>query len=156
MYICKTNLSIYIFMSEKASVIVRFPVKSHVYKYLQKKCGEKLVVNKNDFFGSTVLDIFSKNYSDLEAVNDDYLFPVEISMRYMDKMGIYIDQKIIRKFNSRMDNIFREEMKTFVFTNFEFNSFPKEKSLKQFLDFYNISEEDIKLETLVKYYQRTV
>jgi hypothetical protein len=52
-----------------------------------------------------VLDILSKNYSDLQAVKDDITFPVEISLRYMEKMGVYIDSKIIRKFNTRVDDV---------------------------------------------------
>jgi hypothetical protein len=51
-----------------------------------------------------VLDILSKNYSDLQAVKDDITFPVEISLRYMEKMGVYIDSKII-KFNTRVDDV---------------------------------------------------
>lgn len=137
-------------MSDKSAVVIHFPVKPHVYKYLQYKVGEKLVVTKCDFFGSMVLDILSKNYSDLQSVSNDFTYPVEISIRYMEKMGIYIDSKIIRKFNTRIDDLFREEMRTFVGINYQMNEIPKETSLKQFLFIYNLDEDDIKFETLVK------
>lgn len=137
-------------MSERSAVIIYFPVKPHVYKYLQNKVGEKLVVTKSDFFGGMVLDVLSKNYAVFQAVNDDYTFPVEISMRYMEKMGVYIDGKIIRKFNTRVDDVFREEMRTYVGLNYKANNIPKETSLKQFLFNYNLNEDDIKFETLVK------
>jgi len=137
-------------MSERAAITVHFPVKPHVYKYLQTKCGEKLIVSKNNLFGSIVLDILSKNYSDLQAVNDNFTFPVDISVRYMEKMGFYIDPKIIRKFNTRIDDIFREEMRAYVRISFRLNHIRKETALKQFLSDYNITEEDIKFETLVK------
>lgn len=137
-------------MIERAAVIINFPVKPHVYKYLQKKCGEKLIVSKTNFFGSTILDILSKKHSRYESVTMDLLFPAEISMEYMRSMGIYLDDKIIRKFNTRVDDLFREEMRTYCDTNFEITQIPKEKSLKQLLFYYNISEEDIKFETLVK------
>lgn len=143
-------------MSERSAVIINFPVKLHVYKYLQKKVGEKLVVTKSDFFGSMVLDVLSKNYSDLQSVSDDITFPVEISVRYIDKMGVYIDSKIIRKFNTRIDDVFREEMRTYVGLNFSANKIPKETSLKQFLFNYNMSEDDIKFETLVKDLRRNI
>lgn len=137
-------------MSENCAVVIHFPVKPHVYKYLQNKVGEKLVVSKNNFFGGMVLDVLSKNYSVFQAVNDDHTFPVEISIRYMEKMGIYIDSKIIRKFNTRVDDVFREEMRSFVGINYSANHIPKETSLKQFLFNYNLDEDDIKFETLVK------
>lgn len=143
-------------MSERSAVMIYFPVKAHVYKYLQNKVGEKLVVTKSDFFGGMVLDILSKNYSDLQSVSDELTFPVEISLRYMEKMGIYIDSKIIRKFNTRVDDVFREEMRTYVGLNYTANKIPKETSLKQFLHSYNLCEDDIKFETLVKDLRRNL
>jgi capsid portal protein len=115
-------------MSERTAVTINFPVKPHVYKYLQNKVGEKLVVTKSDFFGSMVLDILSKNYSDLQAVKDD--IPVEISLRYMEKMGVYIDSKIIRKFNTRVDDVLEKTHLWFKFYGEQ--KIPKETSLKQF------------------------
>lgn len=143
-------------MSEKSAIVIKFPVKPHVYKYLQTKVGEKLVVTKTDFFGGMVLDILSKNYCDLKAVNDELTFPVEISMRYMEKMGFYIDSKIIQKFNARVDDVFREEMRSFVGINYRANKIAKETSLKQFLLNYNLEEDDIKFETLVKDLRRNL
>jgi hypothetical protein len=66
----------------------------------------------------------------------------------MEKM-VYIDSKIIRKFNTRVDDVFREEMRTYVGLNFTANKIPKETSLKQFCFNYNLSE-DIKFETLLR------
>lgn len=136
------------------SIVLYFPVKPHVYKYLQSKVGEKLVVSNHNFFGGIVLDILSKRYSDLIAVNNELSFPVVISINYMEKMGFYIDAKIMRKFNHRMDDMFREEMRTFVNINHTINRIPKEKSLKNFLFNYNLTEDDIKMETLIKDIQR--
>lgn len=143
-------------MSDRSAVIINFPVRAHVYKYLQQKVGEKLIVTKSDFFGSMVLDVLSKNYSDLQSVSDAITFPVEISVRYIEKMGVYIDSKIIRKFNTRVDDVFREEMRTYVGLNFSANKIPKETSLKQFLFLYNLNEDDIKFETLVKDLRRNI
>jgi hypothetical protein len=141
-------------MRERSAVVINFPVKPHVYKYLQNKVGEKLVVAKFDFFGGMVLDILTKKYSDLEAVTNALTFPVEISFSYMEKMGIYIDNRVIKKFNSRVDAMFREEMKGFANINYLVNQTPKEASLKLFLYQLNIDEDDIKFETLVKDFKR--
>jgi hypothetical protein len=143
-------------MSDKAALVVHFPVDRHVYKYLQKKVGEKLVVSKNNFFGSMVLDILQKNYSDLERVPSEMVFPVEVSIRYMEKMGFYLDSRSIRKFNTRIDDVFREEMVGAISLNFEKFRIPKERSLRELLDFYNITEEDIKFETLVRDFKRKI
>lgn len=141
-------------MRERSAVVINFPVKPHVYKYLQNKVGEKLVVTKFDFFGGMVLDILTKKYSDLEAVTNTVTFPVEISFSYMEKMGIYIDNRVIKKFNSRVDAMFREEIKGFANMNYQVNQTPKETSVKMFLFQLNIDEDDIKLETIVKDFKR--
>jgi hypothetical protein len=137
-------------MSDKAVVVINFPVKPHVYKYLQSKVGEKLVASAGNFFGATVLDILSKRYSDYQAVSEEITFPVEISFRYMGTHGIYIDQRIVRKFNNRMDDMFREEMRSHVSISHSQYHIAKDESLRQFLFSYNISEDDIKFETLKK------
>lgn len=108
-------------MSEKTAVTIHFPVAPHVYKYLTKKVGVKLIVSKQNFYGNTVLDILSKRYSVLKAVSDEFQFPVEISLRYMQDYGIFLNPTNLRKFNARMDDIFREEMRTFVSVNYESN-----------------------------------
>jgi hypothetical protein len=143
-------------MSDHSSVVIKFPVKPHVYKYLQNKVGEALVANKSDFFGSMVLDILTKKPCDLQSVSGDLFFPVEVSLRYMERSGIYIDSKIIRKFNMRIDDVFREEMRLYVGLNYKANHIPKETSLKQFLFNYNMSEDDIKFETLLKDLRRNL
>ncbi|MFW0737597.1 hypothetical protein [Flavobacterium sp. T12S277] len=137
-------------MSDKAVVTVHFPVKPHVYKFLQKKVGEKLIVSKNNLYGNLVLDILSKRYCVLDAVTDEYTFPVDISLRYMEDYGIFIDKKIIRKFNSQVDRIFKEEVRSYVALNYSMNDIPKKTAVEQFIFHYNLTEDDIKLETILK------
>ncbi|UOX35300.1 hypothetical protein LXD69_07215 [Flavobacterium sediminilitoris] len=143
-------------MSEKAIITVYFPVKPHVYKFLQKKVGEKMVVTKNNFYGNLVLDVLSKKYSVLEAVTDDLVFPVDISLRYITNYGVFIDQNIIRKFNAQIDKQFREELRSYVSINASANNLPKNEAIRQFIFHYNITEEDIKMETLIKDIVRNV
>ncbi|PZO33200.1 MAG: hypothetical protein DCE86_05435 [Flavobacteriaceae bacterium] len=137
-------------MSEKRAVVIYFPVSPHVYKYLQKKVGEKLVVTKQNFYGNLVLDILSKQSYYSPVVEDDLQFPVEISVRYMTEFGFSINARIFRKFNTQIDHIFREEMRSYVSVCHEANKIQKKEALHQFLVSFNIDEEDIKLETLLK------
>lgn len=136
--------------SPNPAIVFYFPVKKHVYKYLQKKVGEKLLVSNHSLFGGMVLDIFSKKYYDLKIINDGLLYPVEVSLNYLGREGFFIDEKIIRKFNYRIDDVFREEMRAFINLNYKINNIPKETSLRNFIFEYNITEDDIKFETLVR------
>lgn len=135
---------------EKSCVVIYFPVQPHVYKYLQSKVGESMTVSRKDFWGNLVLDILSKRYTSTTIQTEDLVYPVEISMRYMSEFGVFIDSKTVRKFNSQIDNLFREEMRTHVFINYEKNGIPKDRALKQFLEYFNIDEDDMKFETLKK------
>jgi len=135
---------------EKSCVVIYFPVQPHVYKYLQSKVGESMTVSKKDFWGNLILDILSKRYTSPVTQPEELVYPVEISMRYMTEYGVFIDSRTVKKFNTQIDNLFREEMRTHVFINYEKNSIPKDRALKQFLDYFNISEDDIKFETLKK------
>lgn len=137
-------------MSDKLSILLFFPVEAHVYKFLQQKCGEKLVASKHDLYGSVVLDILNKSYSTLRSFPSDLTFPVEVSLRYMEDYGIFIDKNVIRKFNNRMDKMFREEMRTYVSLSNQANNVEKNTALRQFILCYNITEDDIKFETLLK------
>lgn len=135
---------------EKSCVVIYFPVQPHVYKYLQSKVGECMTVSRKDFWGNLVLDILSKRYTSSVSLTDELVYPVEISMRYMSEFGVFIDSKTVKKFNSQIDNLFREEMRTHVFINYEKNGIPKDRALKQFLEYFNIDEDDMKFETLKK------
>jgi len=135
---------------EKSCVVIYFPVQPHVYKYLQAKVGESMTVSRKDFWGNLVLDILSKRYSSTINLSNELVYPVEISMRYMSEYGVFIDSKTVKKFNSQIDNLFREEMRTHVFINYEKNNIPKDRALKQFLEYFNIDEDDMKFETLKK------
>lgn len=150
MYICFEKKLKKFFMCDKTAVTVHFPVKVHVYKFLQKKIGEKLVVTKNNFYGNLVLDVLSKRYCVLDSVTDDFTYPVDISLRYMSDFGIFIDKNIIRKFNSQVDRVFKEEIRSYVAINNKMNQMPKKAAVEQFLFHYNMTEDDIKLETILK------
>ena len=137
-------------MSNQPAVVLMFPVQPHVYKFLQHKCGEKLSVKKQDLYGSIVLDILSKR-GKVELSNTASLtYPVEICLHYIPHHGIFIDSRVIRKFNLRLDKMFREEMRTYVSVSHANNAISKREALRQFLKAYSIEEDDIKMETLLK------
>lgn len=137
-------------MKEKAGLIVFFPVQPHVYKFLQAKCGEKLVASKKDFYGNIILDLFNKRGPELRSFDDDLTYPVEISLRYLREYGIIVDKQVVYKFNDRLDNMMREELRTYVSLSNIYQHVPKDEALRQFMRNYDLTEDDIKFETLKK------
>lgn len=143
-------------MRSNISVIIFFPVEPHVYKYLQKSVGEKLVTSKNNFFGNIVLDLLSKRDTDIKVVRGELVYAVDISEDYMNRYGIYVDEKIKRKFNSHMDKMFRKELLTYVAIESSKGFRLRREKLAEFLFYYNITEEDFKFETLIKWIDRNL
>lgn len=140
---------------EKSFVVINFPVSKHVYKYLQKKVGEKLVATRSDYFGSLVLDIISKKYYKNHTLSSELSFPVEIGFRYLVDYGIYLNTSIVKKFDLQVDNMFREEMIAHIEIMVS-KDFERKEALEDFLHYYNIDEDDIKLETLLKFFDRKI
>ena len=141
-------------MTDKTGVVVYFPVAPHVHKFLQAKCGVKMVASKQGLYGNVILDLFSKRGANAVKMPETLTFPVEISMRYMRENGIFIDEQVVFKFNNRIDAMLREEMRTYVNLTNSNNSVPKDTAIRQFMDSYKITEEDIKFETLKKDFHR--
>lgn len=137
-------------MTVTPGCIVFFPVQPHVYKYLQAKCGEKLVAAQKNLWGEIILDLFNKRSRSLTAITSELKFPVEITLPYLERYGVNIDKQVIYRFNSRIDDIMREEMRTYVFLTNKNHQVPKDKALREFLNEYNLTEDDIKFETLKK------
>lgn len=130
--------------------VVFFPVQPHVYKYLQVKCGEKLVAEQKNLWGEIILDLFSKRTRSVTALTTQMKFPVEIALHYLERYGVNIDKQVIYRFNSRIDDIMREEMRTYVFLSNQNHLIPKDQALREFMSSYNLTEDDIKFETLKK------
>ncbi len=133
------------------AIVIKFPVQTHVYKYLQQKVGPSMMVSRSNFFGNLVLDILSKREKAEKAPLGTMVFPVEIHEDYMNRFGFNISPNVIRKFNLQVDRMFKEEMCTYVSLTCSHNPVKKTEALSQFLNSFDISEDDIKTETLIKY-----
>lgn len=138
------------------AIVLFFPVQPHIYKFLQQKCGEKLSVNHQSLYGSVVLDILQKRGATLHGNPGELTYPVEISLRYMREFGIYVDDSIIKKFNHRVDKMFKEELRTHVKISNGHYSVAKDAAIRSFMAGFNITEDDIKFETLKKDIGRNV
>lgn len=143
-------------MPKSVTVIITFNVEKHIFKYLLKNVGGKMIVSKKNFYGQMTLDILSKDYKKYQYEPCDSMVPykVEIGEDYMNRYGIFLNDEILRKFNHSLDKVFRQEMMTHIRINYKNNLKTKEGALRDFLSHYEINEDDIKFETLVKYMNR--
>lgn len=138
------------------SITQHIPVADHIYKYLVKICGgDHIRASRSTYVGSLILSLQGRN-QDVRLTNKKFskVFHADISESYWSKMGLFITQQNAQLFNEQIDKKFRDEL----FRNMLMNQQLDEKlflqSMRRFLDFYDITEDDIKVETLYRDFKR--
>lgn len=138
------------------SIVQNIPVSDHVYKYLLKLCGsDHIDASRSTYIGSLVLSLQGRN-CDVRPGKKKYtkLFKARISESYYSKTGLHITSENAQLFNEQIDKKFRDEL----FRNMLMNSHLEEKlflkSMRTYLDFYDITEDDIKVESLYRDFKR--
>jgi hypothetical protein len=138
------------------SITESIPVADHVYKYLVKRYGSDTVTaTRNDIIGNIVLSSLNRN-SDIKLAKPKFnkVFNVVIKENHYLRNGVFIGVKHGQVFNNMVDKLFRDEMYFHVFIN---NSEDKAKFLegiRKYLSLYDITEDDIKLESLYRDFKR--
>jgi len=138
------------------SITQHFPVADHVYKYLIKCCGgNHMIASRTTAIGNQVLSLQGRNY-DVKPSNRKFrkIFSVTIPEHYYSKTGMYIDSINAQLFNDQVDRFFREELYRHMLMTNHTEKKHFMKSLRKFLEFYEIGEDDIKLDTLHRDFKR--
>lgn len=144
-------------MNQKLSIQLQIPVANHIYKYLQIKCGIKpFVATRNTFVGSVVLSILNKNDDIRQESKQQHqcVFKVEVKEENFIRNGVFIDQRTAHVFNDLIDKMFREELYCHIIINKVNQKTQYLKCIRSFMAIYNITEEDIKEETIYRDFKR--
>jgi len=138
------------------SITQNIPVADHVYKYLIKRCGsDELRATRNSVFGSLVLSLQGRN-GDVKPKKSSYtkIFKANISEDGHQRLGMFISSENAQLFNDQVDKMFREELFFHVVINKGIDSRMYMDSIRCFLKVYDITEEDIKLDTIYRDFKR--
>ncbi|WBL25102.1 hypothetical protein [Zunongwangia sp. HGR-M22] len=138
------------------SIVQKIPVADHVYKYLLKLCGsDHIIAGRNTYIGSLVLSLQGRNY-DVRLTRHKYtkIFRVEITETYYDKNGLFITRENAELFNDQIDKKFRDELYRMMLMNRHLEEKLFLKSMRAYLEFYDITEDDIKAESLYRDFKR--
>jgi hypothetical protein len=134
---------------------ISIPVKKHVKKYLIKKYGEVHKVTKKTFLGLLLLELINDKVeeSDRQFVDcDKYL--LTIPEFYFNKKGFSIDKNKARFLGTCLEKLFFEDFYSFVDLELAKGGTNAWKSVKLFLFIYNIDENEMRLESMYRNYQR--
>jgi len=139
-----------------SSITQNFPVADHVHKYLVKICGnDHIQATRSSWVGSLILSLHGRN-GDVRLSNKKFtkLFKANINECYYDKIGMLISKENAQLFNEQVDKKFRDELFRMMLMNRELDEKHFIKSMRAYLDFYDITEDDIKIETLHRDFKR--
>lgn len=140
----------------KYSITQNIPVSDHVFKYLKARCGgTQLHAKRTNVFGSLALSLMGEN-KDVKECKTNYtkIFKVTISEDSYNRLGMYMCESNAQLFNDQVDKMFREELFFHVIINKGIAAEQYIKSIRNFLKVYDITEDDIKLDTVCRDFKR--
>lgn len=138
------------------SITESIPVANHVYKYLLKKCGsDTYTANRSELIGNIVLSSLGTN-PDISISKTKFkkTFHIVIKDYQYLKAGISLGIKTGQVFNKMIDKMFRDEMYCHIIINSNVSDSQYLDGIRKFLEVYDITEDDIKLESIYRDFKR--
>lgn len=133
---------------------VQIPVEPHVQKYLSARYGPAHIAGKTTFLGLEVLSALQKRYEKPDkSIAWHFYYPVYITARYVNFNGHTIPRNNLQHLGIAMGLLFDEDMKRHLDLIVS-NGGKALPELKAWLQLHNITEDDVKVESLYKNYQR--
>lgn len=148
--------------SAEYAITQKIPVSDHVYKYLLSRCGtDEIVATSNNFIGSMILDHLTRtpeaphSRNRMKLKNDfTKTFIVTIKEASYTRTGLYLSAHDAKKLHDKFDQMFREDLFNYLIMHYQQRESLFLQSMRQYLDFIGITEDDIKMETLYKDFKR--
>ncbi|SDT15280.1 hypothetical protein SAMN05192545_2886 [Maribacter dokdonensis] len=132
-----------------------FPVQPHILKYLIYKYGECCVYASNLSLAPILRAAISEQTkSNIKSFATQCFYDVQLTEHYLNKFDVVYSRHKIYQFNADADTKFREELYTFMIMNHDVYGIKYKTSFRDFLAVMDITENDIKFETLLKDFQR--
>jgi hypothetical protein len=132
---------------------IAIPVKNHIKKYLSKKYGSEFKISKKTFIGLFLIEMLEK---DIEKTNpfpgDNY--NVIVPEYYFNSKGYSISQAKLRTIGTSFETLFDNDFFHFVDTKLFEGNLNAYQSVVLFLKIYDIKEDELKLESMYRKYQR--
>ncbi|MDR2205775.1 MAG: hypothetical protein LBE36_06445 [Flavobacteriaceae bacterium] len=140
---------------ERISICLQVP--KYLKKVLLVKFGEKYQAKENHWFGILVINILQRKSDSkyhFRKENNDECFCFTISYEKARKKGFSISENKMKSIVRSIDRNFREEMYYHAVLNHINYSIDYKISIENFLDSYDITEDELPYETLRKDFNR--
>lgn len=124
-------------------------------KYLTFKYGPQVTYSSNLSIAPMLRSAISeRSRSNAKSFPTEHYYDVLLTEHYFNKFDVVYSKHKIYQFNSDADTRFREELYQFMIMNNDIYGVKYQTSFRDFLAVMDITEKDIKFETLLKDFQR--
>lgn len=142
-------------------ISVTVPVHSHIKKYLLHRFNSttgRITASTQIGYGITILKIFQKKSPfDSKEVKVSYAekISIEFSDYFSSHSGLYISNKNIALLNQAIKDDFEKSLFNHIMINIASNKdLEIETEILKYLAYFNINEEELKLDSLKKSFYR--
>lgn len=133
---------------------IAIPVKIAVKKYLIKRYGLNHIITKKSFFGLLILELLDHKVEAPDRSFDAFeKYEIKVPEYYFNVKGFSINRSKAKFLGNCLEKLFFEDFHAFVDLELMKGSNAM-KSIKLFLAVYQISESEMKLESMYRNYQR--
>lgn len=133
-------------------IVIQIPVKKHVKKYLVARYGETHKISKKSFIGLFLLNLLEKKHEKPDWFESEP-YVVEVPEYYFNTKGHSVNRNHLRSLGVVLEKIFMDDFYDFVDLELRRGNNAMQ-SVKLFLNIYSISENELKLESMYRNYQR--
>jgi hypothetical protein len=136
-------------------IVISIPVKNHVKKYLMKRYGSVHQVTKKTFIGLLLLQLLEKKIDRQERLVDkSSIYDISVPEYYFNTKGYSVDPDKLRFLGICLEKLFMEDFYSFVDHELIKGTASAYKAIQLFFSIYGISENDLKVESMYRNYQR--
>ncbi|MFL9835008.1 hypothetical protein [Chryseobacterium terrae] len=139
---------------------IKIPVNPAVKKYLEIKLGKNYTLGTDDWFGIIVYNfLINKTNKHFKIIPKKYdkeiqFFEIILSSNQAEKAGIILTEKQEASINNICYKIFKEELYSAAVVNKNLYSLDYMVTMNNLLDLYDITEEDLSYDALIKGFYR--
>lgn len=141
---------------DKKPLVLKIPMKPFLIKFLHSKFGENHKASKATWLGTSAVKLLSFDYSRPKKVKNKHCMTLVIPPTWCLQYGYFVNYNAIPEFKTNIERIFRDFMHEYIKINAQDESYGEiTRSLKKFLKYYEISEDEFKLDSAYRHYLRS-
>lgn len=151
----------------KGDTTVNLPLAPYLIKYLKKKYGDSYYVSRTTWLGAYVIDILDKEFRPSRAtIKPTTFYPITVPFSVIRDVGFSMTLVKFIRLEVVINQVFLNDLYTYIevskdkelkVINPKYNSLIQQNiktAISQFLDYYNISEDEKSEDNVYRQYNR--